>query len=235
MAAYSPFTFSSEDFCGTVRLFPLPNLVLFPHVVQPLHVFEPRYCDLVAEALAGDRLIAMATLSPGWESQYEGSPPISPHACLGRVLLHHGLGNGSHNILLAGVSRIEILAELDTPKAFRNARAILLPDRYPDGDNRRVAELAEELRLAMGSLLPFVHDARQQLDDLLKREVPLGTLTDLIAYLIDVTPAEKLSLLAEEDVVCRAEILVERLSSMLCDTRPNGRGNIPFPPEPSRN
>ena len=51
-----------QDFCGTVRLFPLPNLVLFPNVLQPLHIFEPRYCDMLAEAMSSDRLIAMAFL-----------------------------------------------------------------------------------------------------------------------------------------------------------------------------
>ena len=55
-----------ENFTGTVRLFPLPNLVLFPNVAQPLHVFEPRYRQLMADSLAADRLIAMALLQPGW-------------------------------------------------------------------------------------------------------------------------------------------------------------------------
>ena len=69
---------------GVARLFPLPNLVLFPHVLQPLHIFEPRYCDLLEAALADDRLIAMAVLAPGWEKDYEGRPPVHPIACLGR-------------------------------------------------------------------------------------------------------------------------------------------------------
>ncbi len=131
------FTFSPEDFSGTVRLFPLPNLGLFPHVVQPLHVFEPRYCDLLSESLGDDRLIGMATLAPGWESDYEGSPPISPNACLGRVIVHHALEEGSHNILLAGVSRMEIVRELASPAPFRSARAILRQDRCPEDDVRR--------------------------------------------------------------------------------------------------
>ena len=234
MTDYSQFTFSPEDFSGTVRLFPLPNLVLFPHVVQPLHIFEPRYCDLLAESLSDDRMIATATLVPGWESDYEGSPPISPHACLGRVLVDQSLEDGSHNILLAGVSRIEIVGELATTKTFRSARALLRRDRYPEGSASRVGELLEKLRLAMGSLLPLVPEARRELDELFQREIPLGTLTDLMAYLIDIDPTEKLILLGEENVVCRAEILAERLPALNCDTRPAGRGDLPFPPLPSR-
>ena len=63
-------------FGGVARLFPLPNLVLFPHVVQGLHIFEPRYRQLMADALAADRLIALVLLKPGWEKDYDGRPAI---------------------------------------------------------------------------------------------------------------------------------------------------------------
>ena len=55
-----------NQFCGTARLFPLPNLVLFPSVIQPLHIFEPRYRQMMADALDGDRLLALVLLKPGW-------------------------------------------------------------------------------------------------------------------------------------------------------------------------
>ncbi len=235
MTDSAQFTFSPDEFSGTVRLFPLPNLVLFPHVVQPLHVFEPRYCDLLSECLQGDRLIGMATLVPGWEGDYDGRPPISPNACLGRVIVHHGLEDGSHNILLAGVARVEVTRELASPKSFRSAQAILREDRCDENDAPRVRRLLGKLRNVIGQLVPFVPDARQQLDELLEREIPLGTLTDLIAYLVDVDLAEKLILLGEDNVVCRAEILAKRLAALSSDTRPSGRGDLPFPPLPSRN
>src|SRR5262245_28887250 len=104
---------------GPVRLFPLPNLVMFPHVVQPLHVFEPRYCDLLEDALADDRLIAMVLLEPGWEANYEGRPPIAPVACLGKVVAHERLPAGRHNILLRGLRRAAIQRELPASRAFR--------------------------------------------------------------------------------------------------------------------
>ena len=74
-----------EDFGGTARLFPLPNLVLFPHVAQPLHIFEARYRQMMADALEDDRRLAMALLRPGWEEDYHLRPPIHPVVCLGRV------------------------------------------------------------------------------------------------------------------------------------------------------
>ena len=81
-----------SGFCGKVRLFPLPNLVLFPEVMQPLHIFEPRYRQMTADALAGDRLIALGLLRPGWEADYDGKPAIYPVACLGRVVPGQGPG-----------------------------------------------------------------------------------------------------------------------------------------------
>ena len=68
-------------------LFPLPNVVLFPNVFLPLHVFEPRYKEMVAHALASDRMIGMALLRPGWERDYEGRPAVFAIGCSG-VITH---------------------------------------------------------------------------------------------------------------------------------------------------
>lgn len=100
--------FSAEDFSGTVRLFPLPGTVLFPHVMQPLHIFEPRYCEMLRDALAGDRLIAIAGLEPGWEPHYEGRPPVYPIACLAKITSHQAQPDDRHNVLLLGVRRVRI-------------------------------------------------------------------------------------------------------------------------------
>jgi len=59
---------------GTIPVFPLPDLVFFPHATLPLHIFEPRYREMTEDALRGDRLIAMALLKPGWERAYDGNP-----------------------------------------------------------------------------------------------------------------------------------------------------------------
>src|SRR6516165_6125069 len=90
-------------FTGEARLFPLPNLVLFPHVVQPLHIFEPRYRQLMDDALEDDNLITMATLQPGWESDYEKSPAVYPVVCIGRILKEESLPDGRYNLLLHGL------------------------------------------------------------------------------------------------------------------------------------
>src|SRR5438093_6138151 len=88
-----------------VPLFPLPNVVLFPQAVLPLHIFEERYKAMTADALSGDRVIAMALLRPGWEKSYYARPDIEPVVCAGRILSHEKLPDGKYNFLLQGVVR----------------------------------------------------------------------------------------------------------------------------------
>ncbi len=107
----SQIVFDPQKFSGRARLFPLPNLVLFPHVMQPLHVFEPRYQALLADSLADDRLFALAVLGENWQQHYEGRPPVHPVACLVHVATHHPLGDGRSNILVVGVQRVRVLQE----------------------------------------------------------------------------------------------------------------------------
>src|SRR5437763_14532370 len=111
-------TSSLTGFSGTVRLFPLPNLVLFPQVVQPLHIFEPRYRRMTADALAGDRLLALVLLRPGWEPDYDGKPAIHPVACVGKIVADQRLDDGRYNLLLRGLTRVRILQEMPNAQPF---------------------------------------------------------------------------------------------------------------------
>src|SRR3954451_1252177 len=90
---------------GVVPLFPLPNVVLFPRAVLPLHIFEERYRAMIADALNGQRQIAMALLKPGWERDYYSRPEIEPIVCVGQILTHEQLGDGNYNLLLQGSVR----------------------------------------------------------------------------------------------------------------------------------
>src|SRR5438445_4483396 len=103
-----------QNFDGIARLFPLPNLVLFPFVIQPLHIFEERYRRMTADALAGDRLIGMVLLRPGFEAEYAGRPAIHSVACLGRIVADKRLEDGRYNLLLRGLARVRIAAEIDS-------------------------------------------------------------------------------------------------------------------------
>src|SRR5436189_3401156 len=91
---------SGERLPAAVPLFPLPNVVLFPRAVLPLHIFEERYKVMTADALAGRRRVAMALLKPGWEKNYYGRPAIDPVVCVGEILTHEQFPDGKYNFLL---------------------------------------------------------------------------------------------------------------------------------------
>jgi ATP-dependent Lon protease len=234
MSAFEEYAFSAQDFSGQVRLFPLPNLILFPHVMQPLHVFEPRYRALLEESLVGDRLIAMAILLPGWEKQYEGRPPVHPMACLGRVAVHHRLEDGTYNALLVGLRRVRLIRELPATKTFREAEVLVLEDRYPADEAELTAGLHRQLRDALMQAVPELPQAHDQLDQLLSGETSLGTLTDIISYMVDIDVRQKQVLLAEVNVHRRAQILLKHLSITHASPGADSPGDD-FPPSFSAN
>ncbi len=235
MSTFDDLSLSSEGFSGKARLFPLPNLVLFPHVMQPLHIFELRYRDLLEDALAGDRLVAMAMLMPGWETNYEGRPSLYPVACLGRVTTFYRLPDGTYNVLLLGLQRVKLVHELKPLHRFREAKVELCEDQYPLCPPAYQKALQQKLHDALFRILPIRPEAQEQLDQLLGNDVPLGILTDVISFMLDIAPACKQSLLAEIDVYRRAELLLAHLVKTAIDFSASREGVACFPPEFSMN
>jgi ATP-dependent Lon protease len=235
--SFDEATFDAAQFSGRVRLFPLPNLVMFPHVLQPLHVFEPRYRALMEEALAGDRLIAMAVLAPDWESDYEGRPPLLPHACLGRILTHQTVEGGRYNLLLAGLKRIRIVRELPPEKLFREAEVELIDDEYGNENAAARPALQRSLLESFKQVLPNMPEVHQQLEELLCTAVSLGMLTDLVAYTLKLPIETKAALLGEADVDRRCELLLKRLDEPGTTIQPPSLEGRPvkWPPDFSKN
>src|SRR3954452_7659353 len=112
-------------------LFPLPNVVLFPNVFLPLHIFEPRYREMMADALASDRMIGMVLLRPGWERDYEGRPAIYQVGCSGVLTHSEQLPDGRYNLVVRGIERFRI-AEEDHARSYRRAVVEPLRDRVLD-------------------------------------------------------------------------------------------------------
>src|SRR6476660_4883105 len=96
---------------ATIPLFPLPNVVLFPSVCLPLHIFEPRYRQMVADALDGDRMIGIVLLKPGFEAEYEGQPPIYDVGCAGLITHAEKTPDSRYNIVLRGVGKFRVDGE----------------------------------------------------------------------------------------------------------------------------
>jgi uncharacterized protein len=230
MATFEDLAFSVEKFSGNVRLFPLPNLVLFPHVMQPMHIFEPRYREMLEDALAGDRLIAMALLAPGWETDYEGRPPLYPIACLGRITSYFRLADGTYNILLFGLQRIKLLYELKSERHFREAQVEICEEYYLQQEFEQYDLLLRRLRKAFLQILPFLSETQEQLDQLIDSDISLGMLTDIISYMLDIDLVKKQSLLTESDVYRRAELLLKYLAAATEGSGDDNGGFDAFPP-----
>jgi Lon protease-like protein len=226
--------FDAQTFSGVARLFPLPELVLYPHVMQPLHVFEERYREMVEDALAGDKLIAMALLEPGYEDDYEGRPPISTYACLGKIVAHHKLPDGRYNLLLLGVQRVRIDHELDPLRSFRQAHVELLEDEYDFHSPNETKQMQEKLLAAFRRHLPRECELPKQLEEMLSNQLPLGLLTDLAAYALPLDLPVKQELLAECRVSARAKILLSQVENLTDSTKPT-RPKRTFPPTFSDN
>jgi uncharacterized protein len=135
-------------------IFPLPEVVFFPETVLPLHVFEPRYRQMITDCLAGDRWLGVVMLRPGWEKDYQGRPPVHDIAGAGEIIQAEVLSDGRYNILLDGRRRVRILSE-EPPNGclYRVARAERIEDRGPAPSDRSFPERLQELRAAHARLL----------------------------------------------------------------------------------
>ncbi len=213
MTDLEQFTQLPEEFDGRVRLFPLPDLVVFPNAMQPLHIFEPRYCEMFEEALATDRLIAMATLAPGWEHQPGEPPKLESHVCICRVVSHAATEDDRHNVLLVGLRRGRIVEELETSRPFRMANVEVRSDLYPLASGGQRPALKRQLLDSFRQLIPEVAEVQKNLHELMASQMQLGPVTDIIGFTMQFDTANKLLLLAENDVDARARLLIEILQA----------------------
>jgi Lon protease-like protein len=217
------------EFAGVVRLFPLPNLVFFPHAMQPLHIFEPRYRQMTADALGGDRLIAMVLPRPGWEHDYTGAPALYSVATVGRIVADQKMEDGRYNLLLRGLSRVRLLEEIPHKKLYRKARAELLVE-----GPLTCAQAGKKRRRLLEAVSPWLSGQESVLAEfgkIIHSDLPLGALADLIAFALPLDMEFKQSLLEELDVERRSARLLEHLAAAKA-AAPVQR---PFPPDFSPN
>lgn len=234
MAQYEETSDLPADFSGRVRLFPLPNLVMFPHAIQPLHIFEPRYVAMLEDAMREDQLLAMALLKPGWEAEYDGQPAVFPATCLGKVVAQTRLPDGTHNLVLKGLCRAAIEHELPLEHAYRMADVTVMNEQSPASVEQQT-KLRQTLTRRFQRQLSEMASGQEQLAQLLDARLPVGILTDVIAFSLDLAPPLKQEFLSEPDAGVRAARLIEVLDQV-ADLRLRGEEPGPeFPPKFSNN
>jgi Lon protease-like protein len=181
-----------------IPLFPLPNVVLFPQMPVPLHVFEPRYRKMVADVRAGHDTIGMVLLKPGWEPIYYGRPPVFAIGCAGRVEQCEALADGRYNLVLRGVARFEILEEHGS-EPYRVASVRPRPETCDTAD-------LEAVRIKLTSAL-HPQDAVA-----LEGQLPPDLFINALSQSVDLTPLERQALLDCHDLGARGRRLIELLA-----------------------
>src|SRR5438105_2176036 len=196
---------------GGIPLFPLPNLVFFPLTYLPLHIFESRYRRMVRDAASSHQMIGMVLLKEGWETDYEGAPPIFPLGAVGRMVTVQALSDGRFNILLQGLSRFEIQEEVGC-ESYRQGRIRLADFSAPE--KKLPCDVRAELVKLVGNFLLSREDGGA-LANFLKQPVDDEALVHNLSFALDFTPLEKQFLLEADSLVQQARRLLDLLQFKL--------------------
>ncbi len=203
------------NFSRAMPVFPLDSVVVLPQQVLPLHIFEPRYRQMVDKALDGVGQIAMGTFQGNrWKQEYHANPPLRPAVCVGQIVQHEKLDDGRYNILLQGVCRARVVDELlpDGERLFREA--VLEPvgvEPEDDADDRAQAD-AEDLREWIQDELEDGPLTKLVVADQVKRyveneEVPTPALLELVSFAMLTDPETRYRLLEEGRLARRCKLI----------------------------
>lgn len=207
-----------------VGLFPLPNVVLFPSQLLSLHVFEPRYRELVSDVIARGLALAVPRLRPGFERDYHGAPPVQEVCGVGQVTEFTRLPDGRFNIVVLGLGRGRILGELQSTP-YRLARIEPLTDR--PSEPRLVAEASRTALVALARrTLPHFPGAAAELPARMSDAADAGECADLLAGALIEDADERQALLEERDPMRRLTALMahlHRLAAQLPGSEPSAR------------
>lgn len=203
---------------SSLPIFPLPNCVLLPGGLLPLHVFEPRYRELTRDCLAGHQLMAIARLRPGFESSYHGRPAVHDRCGIGKIICSEELRDGRFALLLRGVARAEIARELSDGRAYRVVEARLLDDHACDDADARSHH--HRLISLCDRLASVIDQGGAQLRELARSAGSPGACADAVAAALITNPDERQELLEACDPMVRLQRTLGHVSHLLCELAP---------------
>jgi Lon protease-like protein len=174
-------------------LFPLPDFFLFPGAVAPLHIFEPRYRQMIEDLLDTSGRLVLAAYQPGGARTTAG-PAVMPVGGLGEIVHHETLADGRFLIWVLGLGRVGI-EEVPSDRLYRKTDVHLLADREPTDEVQ--ADMAPQLMEAIRSRSP----RGQKIEG----ELPLGLLADILLNALPLDAERTAAVFAERCPVLRAE------------------------------
>lgn len=206
----------SVNFGRPMPLFPLDGLVLMPHGVFPLHIFEPRYRQMVTDALDGAGQIAMAMFDgEQWTHEYHGRPAVRPIVCVGQIIQHMKLPDGRYAIVLQGLCRARIVEEMPSDEEILYRRAMLEPVDLGDADEdalepfrQRVVEAIEHDKLK------DLRGSQGLLEHLKNPTIPTSALMEVLGFTFLSDNELRYRLLACENALERARLVSGELMGL---------------------
>jgi Lon protease-like protein len=195
-------------------LFPLSNVVLFPGVRAPLHVFEPRYRQMTRDALATERRIGMIAVRPEHAAEIDGDPPLFAIGCLGAIVESEALSDGRFNVMLLGTQRFRVVREppREGERLYRVAEVELLEDDAAIGDAARLHALRRRVVELFRQILAITDPSRaRELPPTVFDGVEDRALVNTLSQMLDLPVLEKQGLLEANGLLERCE----RLCSVL--------------------
>ena len=212
MVAELPFP---ELSLQSLRLFPLPDTVLFPGTMLPLHVFEPRYRAMVADAMAGDRLVAIAMLKPGYENDHDGTPAIHDVVGVGQIVHVQRVRDGRYYLALQGVCRARVVHELHGDKGFRTASARWLPDVLPVDGEAALHDKLVTLKSCLVRLVARMPQRAQALTEVVENLKSPGMLADVLCALALDNADARQQALCTQPVDDRLDLATQAVAELL--------------------
>lgn len=197
-------------------IFPLPDGVLLPYEMLPLHVFEPRYRAMMQDVLAAGRPLAIVRLAPGWEADYEGRPAVEPVCGVGIVARHEKLPDGRFNVLVRGLARVRIERELAPERDWREVQARLLDDAHAAEPESAFVEDIESLRRMLFALCASrPGPAASTLAQLSTQAPSAGALADIVLAALLTDLSERRRALVTLDAAERLRMAQAALAELL--------------------
>ncbi|WP_296595344.1 LON peptidase substrate-binding domain-containing protein [Phenylobacterium sp.] len=195
-----------SDLPQLIPVFPLDGALLLPGGELPLQIFEPRYLNMVDDAMAGDRVIGMIQTRGGSRAR----PKLSEVGCLGRITSYAETSDGRYLITLTGVCRFDAGEELDLRLPYRQLRANY--DRFSEDLDDEDVQVGDAARTRFANALKRYLNRRElDIDWDTAREAPLEALVNSLCMGLPFEPAEKQALLEAPDLDRRFEVLTTLL------------------------
>lgn len=201
----------------SIPLFPLPGTVFIPHTLLPLHVFEPRYRDLVDDVMSGSKILAVPRLRPGWERQYDGSPAVFETAGFGKIIQYDPLPDGRANIVIAGLGRLRIRRELQPDSLYRVAEGSIVSDTYPEGGAQALDASLRRLRMMLAQIMAGRLGLTERLSPLLDKRLEAAQLVNGLGNMLLPDVDARQRFLETRSIVTRVELVETMLAGALID------------------